>query len=116
MLDRLRSLFRGKPAIVHGTGQLPEGHSKKIEIGDALAGGKLVVLCRVDGALHAIDTRCPHEGGRLLDGPLVDGKYAICPLHNYTFDPKNGRVVRGSCANATTYPVREKDGNAEIWV
>jgi nitrite reductase/ring-hydroxylating ferredoxin subunit len=115
MLDRLLRLFRGKPAIVHGTSRLPEGQAKKVEIGDVLAGGKTVILCRVDGRLHALDARCPHEGGRILDGPLIDGRYAICPLHNYTFDPQNGRVVRGSCPNATVYPVRETGGDAELW-
>ncbi|MCY2959405.1 MAG: Rieske (2Fe-2S) protein [Planctomycetota bacterium] len=115
MLDRLANLFRGKPVLVRGTGKLAEGHSKKVEIGDILAGGKLILLCRVDGDLHALDTRCPHDGGRIIDGPLVEGKLAICPLHNYTFDPKNGQVVRGSCPKATVYKVREKDGDAEVW-
>lgn len=116
MLDRLLSLFRGKPALIRGTGKLAEGHARKVDLGDVLAGGKAVLLCRVDGELHALDTRCPHEGGRLIEGPLVDGKLALCPLHNYTFDPKSGAVVRGSCPKATRYRVREKAGDAEVWV
>jgi len=115
MLDRIANLFRGRPAIVHGTQKLPEGHAKRVELGDILAGGKSVILCRVDGKLFALDTRCPHDGGRIVDGPLVDGRFAICPLHNYTFDPKDGRVERGSCPKATAYRVREKNGDAEIW-
>lgn len=115
MLDRLLSLFRGKPALIRGTSKLPEGHARKVDLGDILAGGKSVILCRVDGKLHALDARCPHEGGRIIEGPLVDGKLAICPLHNYTFDPSDGHVVRGSCGKATVYKVREKDGDAEVW-
>ena len=66
-------LFRGRPTIVEGTQKLPEGHARKIDIGDPLAGtGKQIVLCRVDGVLYALDTKCPHEGGRISDGPLVE--------------------------------------------
>jgi hypothetical protein len=97
MLDRILGLFRGKAVIVRGTGKLAEGHAKKVEFGDVLAGGKAVLLCRVEG-------------------PLVEGKLALCPLHNYTFEPATGRVVRGSCPKATVYKVAEKDGDAEVWI
>ena len=59
----------------------------------AHAGEKVGVLCRVDGELHALDALCPHEGGRIHDGPLAQGKYAVCPLHNYKFDPRTGEAV-----------------------
>jgi nitrite reductase/ring-hydroxylating ferredoxin subunit len=116
MLGRFLDLLRGKPLIVKGTSKLPEGHAKKIDVGDPLAGGKQIVLCRVDGELHALDALCPHEGGRLMDGPLANGREAVCPLHNYHFDPKTGNVLRGSCANAKTYRVRERDSDCAIWV
>lgn len=109
-------LFRGRPVIVEGTGRLAEGHSKKIDIGDPLAGtGKQVVLCRVDGVLYALDAKCPHEGGRISDGPLVEGKLAMCPLHRYQFDPKTGKAAGRICGDAKTYRVQEKDGNASVW-
>lgn len=109
-------LFRGRPVTVEGTGRLAEGQSKKIDIGDPLAGtGKAVVLCRVDGTLYALDAKCPHEGGRISDGPLVEGKLAMCPLHRYQFDPKTGKAVGRLCGDAKTYRVKEKDGNASIW-
>ena len=109
-------LFRGKPALVKGTGKLPEGQSKKVEFGDILAGtGKQIVLCRVEGELYAIDTLCPHEGGRIMDGPLVEGKLAMCPLHNYKFDPRTGQSVEVTCKSATRYRVVETNGDAELW-
>src|SRR6185295_19952257 len=112
----LFDLFRGKPAIIKGTGKLAEGHAKKVDIGDPLAGtGKSVVLCRVDGELYALDSLCPHEGGRISDGPLLEGKFAMCPLHNYQFDPRNGRAVEVTCADAKCYRVREQGGDAELW-
>jgi nitrite reductase/ring-hydroxylating ferredoxin subunit len=109
-------LFRGRPVIVEGTARLTDGNAKKIDIGDPLAGtGKQVVLCRVEGVLYALDAKCPHEGGRISDGPLVEGKLAMCPLHRYQFDPKTGKSVGRICADAKTYRVREKDGNASVW-
>lgn len=116
MFDRLWNLFRGRAVKIQGTGKLPEGHAKKIDVGDPLAGGRQVVLCRVDGELHALDALCPHEGGRIVDGPLADGRFAVCPLHNYKFDPKTGAVQGRMCKNAKRYTVREKNGDSELWV
>ena len=111
-------LFRGKPALVKGAGKLPEGQARKVEFGDVLAGtGKQIILCRVEGRLYALDAVCPHEdGGRISDGPLIEGKRAVCPLHNYLFDPRTGASVGGVCRNAKRYKVREADGDCEIWL
>jgi nitrite reductase/ring-hydroxylating ferredoxin subunit len=116
MFARILGLFRGHAAVVKGTSKLAEGYSKKIDIGDPLAGGKQVVLCRVKGQLYALDALCPHAGGRIAEGPLFDGKHAVCPLHNYLFEPATGRAVRGACPNAKTYKVKESGGDCEIWV
>lgn len=116
MLGRLLSLLRGRGLIIKGTGKLPEGESRKVDIGDVVAGGTQVILCRVQGKLYALDALCPHEGGRIAPGPLVEGKYARCPLHDYKFDPKSGANVGLLCASAKTYRVREQDGDCEIWL
>ena len=116
MFGRLFGLFRGRSIVIAGVDKLADGHARKIDVGDPLAGGTQVVLCRVAGELFALDALCPHEGGRISDGPLVQGKYAICPLHNYTFDPRSGKVVRGVCGDAKRYAVKETDGKAELRV
>lgn len=115
MLTKLLRLLGRKPALIFGTGKLPEGQSKAVQLGDPLAGDKEIVLARVGGRLCAIDSRCPHEpAGRITDGPLFEGRYLVCPLHNYMFDPQTGRAVGGSCGKAKRYAVREVNGNAEI--
>jgi nitrite reductase/ring-hydroxylating ferredoxin subunit len=116
MLGAFLDLFRGRPIVIEGTHKIQEGQSKRVDIGDVLAGGKQIVLCRVDGELHALDVLCPHEGGRISDGPLIQGKFAMCPLHNYQFDPKTGKAVGRVCADARKYRVREKNGIGEVWV
>lgn len=115
MLEGLKNLFRGRPILIRGTGRLPDGQARKVDVGDPLAGGKQVVLCRVDGELFALDALCPHEGGRIADGPLMEGRHALCPLHNYRFDPRTGKAVGVVCRAARTYTVRERDGDAELW-
>ncbi len=115
MLSWLRRLVGRKPLLVIGAGKLPEGQSKRIAVGDPFADGKELILARVGGKLCAVDRKCPHEAaGRISDGPLHEGRYVMCPLHNYKFDAATGRAEAGACKNAKLYRVREIDGNAEI--
>ena len=116
MLSRLFGFLGPKPVLVQGTDKLPEGESKVVALGDPLAGGTEIVLCRVGGEMHALDRECPHaKGGKLVDGPLMEGKYVLCPLHNYKFDPKSGAEAAGGCGAAKVYKVREKGGDTEVW-
>jgi nitrite reductase/ring-hydroxylating ferredoxin subunit len=116
MFGKLLDLLRGPALRVQGSGKLPEGSSKRIEVGDALAGGKEVILCRVEGRLYALDRRCPHEAGKLQDGPMAEGRYVVCPVHRYKFDPKTGAAVGVACKSARTYTVREHGADCEIRV
>lgn len=103
--------------LVPGVGGLEEGFAKKF-LYDAPEVGMLreLVLCRVDGVLHALDSRCPHEGGRISEGPLRDGRHLICPLHLYRFDPRDGSAIEVDCPSATVFPIRIVDGVAEVRV
>lgn len=117
MLGKLGDLFRGKPVVIQGTRKLQDGMARKVTFGDVLAGtGKEILLCRVGGALHALDVRCPHEGGRLAEGPLAEGKLAVCPLHHYQFEPATGRCVNAACTNAKRYKLREVGDDCELWL
>ena len=116
MLSKLFGWFGRRRVRIQGAGKLPEGQSRRVELGDPLAGGRELILARVGGKLCAVDRRCPHEGGRIVDGPLVEGRYVLCPLHNFKFDPTDGRAVDVVCADAVTYRVRELDGDAEVRV
>ncbi|MAF67528.1 MAG: hypothetical protein CMJ84_17960 [Planctomycetes bacterium] len=110
-------LFRGRPRVIEGTAALEEGTARRVEIGDTLAGsGVELILCRVDGKISALDARCPHEGGRIIPGPLVEGRFALCPLHNYRFEPATGRAQGVACRKARTYRVRESADACEVWL
>jgi len=117
MFKKILGLFRGKPAIVKGTGKLAEGHSRIVTFGDVLAGtGTQIMFTRIEGKLHAIDAICPHQGVLMEDGPLAEGMYVRCPLHLYHFDPKSGDERSALCRSARAFKVREADGDAEVWL
>lgn len=113
-LRRLLGLFRRAAVRIPGAAALPEGQARVVDLGDPRAGGRQIVLARKDGRLFALDARCPHEGGRLVGGPLFEGRYAICPLHHYRFDVETGRPWADVCARARTYEVRALGDDAEV--
>jgi 3-phenylpropionate/trans-cinnamate dioxygenase ferredoxin subunit len=116
MIGRLMDFLHGPAVRVEGTERLPEGESRTVAIGDPLAGGTEFVLCRLGGKLFAVDVHCPHEDGRIASGPLVGGRYVMCPLHKYKFDPRNGAPVGAVCGKAKTYRVREGRVDCRVWV
>ena len=118
MLKRILGLFGArKPIVIPDSAGLVEGEARTVTLGDIMNDGLQVLLCRIEGKVYALDTMCPHgEGGRLTRGPLVDGKLAVCPLHNYRFDPTNGDAVGVACKGARKFRVEEKDGEFLLWV
>jgi nitrite reductase/ring-hydroxylating ferredoxin subunit len=53
-------------------------------------GGLDLVVCRVDGELHALEDLCSHADTTLSDG-LLNGHVVTCPLHGAQFDVRDGR-------------------------
>lgn len=48
-----------------------------------------VVVCRVNGALYALEDNCSHADTPLSEG-LLRGYQLICPLHGASFDVRDG--------------------------
>jgi len=111
MFERLIGFLRRPPATIQGSSELPEGEARHFA-----AGAGEIVLCRRAGKLYALDARCPHEGGRLIGGPLVEGRYVTCPLHKYKFDPANGQAIGVACKKARTYRVVERGADCEVFL
>ncbi|MEL6616705.1 MAG: Rieske 2Fe-2S domain-containing protein, partial [Bacteroidota bacterium] len=81
-------------------------------------GGPLALWRDEAGAVHALDSRCPHLGADLSQG-RVEGDALVCPFHGWAFD------ARGTCLHALGWnqaparrarsvPVQERWGL--IWV
>ncbi len=82
------------------------------EVRALTAGEKQAAVVRLNGELHALDGRCPHQGGPLGEGNLCEGALR-CPWHGYDFDLKTGKG-RGNEHAVETLKVREQDGQVEI--
>ena len=94
---------------VAGTGDVPDPGSIVVHVE-----GEPVALFHVDGAFHAIDDICTHDGGPLADGELVGHKVA-CPRHGARFDVRTGAALSMPAVRATRcHEVKVEDGG--VWV
>ncbi|SAK85707.1 Rieske (2Fe-2S) domain-containing protein [Caballeronia pedi] len=75
----------------------------------AFIDGRSVVLFNIDGAIHAIDNSCPHNGASLANGRL-DGHVLQCPAHGLRFDLASGCAVGAPGLCLTKLPVEAIDG------
>lgn len=56
-------------------------------------GGLEIALFRLsDGAVMAVENRCPHKGGALSEG-MVCGPVVHCPLHDWRIDLRSGEAL-----------------------
>jgi 3-phenylpropionate/trans-cinnamate dioxygenase ferredoxin subunit len=73
-----------------------------------------VVVCRVAGALHAIDDNCSHADTPLSEGRLR-GTTIVCPLHGAQFDVRDGRhLCPPAWEGVVAYQVIEEQGAARV--
>jgi len=99
-----------------------EGFVRVADVGTPPPGGRMLVevegevvaLFHVEGAYHAIDDVCTHDGGTLADGPLA-GHVVACPRHGATFDVRSGAALSMPAVRPTRcHDVRVIDGG--VWV
>ncbi len=84
------------------------GHPKVLRVEDH----QIVVFRTEDGAIFALDNRCPHEGYPLSQG-LVCGRVVTCSWHNYKFKLEDGACVLGEEA-VRSWPLRVQDGMVQV--
>jgi len=84
-------------------------------VGYAAAGkGKqLALFLHKDGRIFAVDSECPHAGGPLEEGTMMNCE-VTCPLHDYKFDLISGRCSTDPGLTLQTYPVFVEDN--QVWV
>ena len=72
--------------------------------------GVTAAVFNLDGALHAIEDVCTHDGGELTGG-TIDGCEIICPRHGARFSIKTGEVrAPPAWEPVATFPVKVQDG------
>jgi nitrite reductase (NADH) small subunit len=66
------------------TGDVPVGRAKAFQ-----AAGRTIALYHTAHGFFATDNVCPHRGGPLAEGDLIDDEIT-CPWHLWGFDVKTG--------------------------
>jgi chlorite dismutase/nitrite reductase/ring-hydroxylating ferredoxin subunit len=91
--------------------ELPEGGRKLIYVN-----GKQVALFNQKGAIYAIDNRCSHARGPLVEGQVdADACSVTCPWHYAKFDLKTGQVIDGVASQAlASYDLDIREGM--VWI
>ena len=109
--------------------QMSDGERKiiideKVEIG----------VFRVDGQFYAWRNDCPHQGGPVCQGQLMQGVEErldaqrrslgihyragslniVCPWHGFEFDVRTGRHAGFAALRLSSFPVKLRDG--EVYV
>lgn len=96
--------------------ELKPGEKKKISLK-----GKDILLVNIDNIFYAVDNKCPHMGGSLVEGNL-QGSQIICPKHGSAFDVKTGEVaqsgkilfIKVNVKNLTVYPTKIENDDVLI--
>ncbi len=71
--------------------------------------GKIAVFRTMDDQVYALENRCAHKGGPLVEG-MVHGASVTCPLHNWVYDLETGKALGADVGEVRTFPVRVEDG------
>lgn len=70
------------------------------------AGDKKIALVNLNGKIHALEDRCPHQG-QPLSGGMVVGESLMCLFHGAQFDVATGKPLNTvSKDGAKTVPVK----------
>ena len=91
---------------VCGDDELAPGRARTLET----AFGRIAVFRAGDGALFAIEDRCPHRGAALSQGVLYDVYKVACPDHGWSIDLRSGKVELPERGEVRTFAVKAVDG------
>jgi len=81
----------------------------------AVLGGRQIAIFNLGDRFLAIENRCPHRGGPLVEG-IVSGTTVVCPLHAWKIGLETGSVANpeSPVACVITYPARVMDGVVQL--
>jgi nitrite reductase (NADH) small subunit len=77
------------------------------------AGGRVLCVANVEGAICVLDGICPHEGGPLGEGTIEDGR-VVCPWHAYAFDVHTGEAKDDPEVKADILRARVVNGELHV--
>jgi nitrite reductase/ring-hydroxylating ferredoxin subunit/thiamine pyrophosphate-dependent acetolactate synthase large subunit-like protein len=89
-------------------GELGEGQVRRVA-----CGAEEICLTRFEGRITAMGNACPHQGGPLGEGQIVDG-HLRCPRHGWDFHPHTGRARFGYDPGSPVFASEIREGG--LWV
>lgn len=88
---------------------VPPGEARGFEVE-----GREIVLCNMDGEIHALEGMCTHEHLPLDGGEIEDG-VMTCEWHGARFDVLSGRALSlPATQGLRTYDTRVEDGRVYV--
>lgn len=86
------------------------GHYETIDLD-----GSIVSVFNINGAFHAIEDVCTHDGAMLTNGKPIAGDEVVCPRHGARFCVRTGEALSPPAYEPTaTFPVKVEDGKVYI--
>ena len=67
--------------------------------------GDLYAICNAGGEIRALSGVCPHEGGPLGQGTVIQGMI-VCPWHMWEFDSRSGVCLVDERLGVPTFDVK----------
>lgn len=109
--------------IVARASDIPDGGRLIVDVA-----GRSIGIFNVDGRFHALLNRCPHKGGDLCRGDVLDliiadrpgnvrlekgQKFIVCPWHGWEYDIETGQSwTSPQGGRARPFPVQVEPGNS----
>lgn len=88
---------------------LPEGDMTVFE-----GGPEPIMICNIDGEIHAVQDTCTHDTWSLADG-FLEGHIIECSLHSAKFDVRTGAVkALPACVALKVFLTKCEDGDIYI--
>ncbi len=87
---------------------LPPGTARTVETGDLA-----IALFNVEGNIYALDNTCPHAGGPLGEGTLIEDQVE-CPWHGWRYHVRTGERPENPDFKVPCFRVQVKDGAIQV--
>lgn len=117
------------PVVVARSGDVPEGGRYVVAIDTVQVG-----IFRFRGALYAYENTCPHQGGPVCQGRLVNGvrerldeqrgslglafdpddPHVVCPWHGFEYRITSGEHPGAPRFRLRAFPVSERNGEISV--
>jgi nitrite reductase/ring-hydroxylating ferredoxin subunit len=86
---------------------------QKNKISAITIGRKRILVTNAEN-YYAFGSKCPHAGGNLEFGSILNGCEIECPLHRYVFNFKTGKMPSGPGLFLETYPIKLENNRVYV--